>query len=42
MRKMGDNTDATAAFCVTHALAHAAEHVGHAELTRNLLGYRPK
>jgi uncharacterized damage-inducible protein DinB len=42
MRKMGDGSDATAGFCLTHALAHTAEHVGHAELTRNLLGYRAK
>ena len=42
IRKMGDGADATAAFCVSHALAHTAEHVGHAELTRNLLGYGPK
>lgn len=27
----------TVSFCVTHAIAHAAEHVGHAELTRQLL-----
>jgi len=30
----------TAGGCITHSLAHTAEHVGHAELTRNLLGYR--
>lgn len=27
----------TVSFCVTHAIAHTAEHVGHAELTRQLL-----
>jgi uncharacterized damage-inducible protein DinB len=27
----------TVAFCVAHAIAHTAEHVGHAELTRQLL-----
>jgi uncharacterized damage-inducible protein DinB len=37
-RKLGAGSEVTAAYCVSHALAHAAEHVGHAELTRNLLG----
>jgi uncharacterized damage-inducible protein DinB len=27
----------TVGYCVVHALAHAAEHVGHAELTRGIL-----
>ena len=41
-RPRGDGTEVTAAFCVTYILSHSAEHVGHAELTRNLLGHRPK
>lgn len=32
----------TVGYCVMHALSHATEHVGHAELTRTLLGFRPK
>lgn len=27
----------TVLFCVTHAIAHTAEHVGHAELTRQVV-----
>jgi uncharacterized damage-inducible protein DinB len=27
----------TVGYCLTHAIAHSAEHVGHAELTRQLL-----
>lgn len=37
---LDDGRKITVAYCVTHALTHAAEHVGHAELTRDLLGHR--
>jgi uncharacterized damage-inducible protein DinB len=37
-----DGQEMTAGACITHSLAHTGEHVGHAELTRNLLGYRTK
>lgn len=31
----------TVGYCLTHAVAHTAEHVGHAELTRQLLAPAP-
>lgn len=31
----------TVSYCLTHAAAHTAEHVGHAELTRQLLAPGP-
>lgn len=33
-----DSGRVTVGYCLAHALSHTAEHVGHAELTRNLIG----
>ena len=41
IRTTGDGRSWTVARCVAHSLAHTAEHVGHAELTRNLVSPRP-
>ena len=40
LRKLGSGQEVTAAYCLSYTLSHTAEHVGHAELTRHLIGYR--
>lgn len=37
LRERPNARPVTAMFCVAHAIAHTAEHVGHAELTRQVL-----
>lgn len=41
IRTLQDGAQWTIARTLAHSLAHTAEHVGHAELTRNLVGPRP-
>jgi uncharacterized damage-inducible protein DinB len=37
LRERPNARPVTVSYCLTHAIAHTAEHVGHAELTRQLL-----